>query len=241
MYGNVWEWIEDCWHENYQGAPTDGNVWREKNNGDCFGRVIRGSGWIDAPKNLRSAYRKGLATEVATYDVGFRLARDIPNPLMVASTGKEKLQFTSLKESEKVTTSEHLKGKAQITSLKGNERVTTPEHLKGKCKNVPEGTYLWILARPKFAQNYHPQSNQSDSGPISNGCNGTWEGITHLGASVRNDINRKFEILLVGTDIKGSDIMQNYLKKANRTNRWVGIGQLPEGTTIYQKLTVIRR
>nr|VFJ62883.1 MAG: Formylglycine-generating enzyme, required for sulfatase activity, contains SUMF1/FGE domain [Candidatus Kentron sp. FW] len=263
MYGNVWEWIEDCWHENYQGAPTDGTVWREKNNGDCFERVIRGSGWIDAPKNLRSAYRKTFATEVAAYDVGFRLARDIPNPLVVAPAVEEKVQFTSLndhavgvptprimkerllfhsKESERITTSsEHLKGKAQITSLKGNERVTTPEHLKGECENVPEGTYLWILARPKFAQNYHPQSNQPDSGPISNGCDGTWEGITHLGASVRGDINRKFEILLVGTDIKGSDIMQNYLKKASRTNRWVGIGQLPEGTTIYQKLTVIRR
>ncbi len=41
--GNVWEWVEDCSHQNYQGAPVDGSAWKEANGGDCDRRVVRGS------------------------------------------------------------------------------------------------------------------------------------------------------------------------------------------------------
>nr|VFJ49871.1 MAG: hypothetical protein BECKDK2373C_GA0170839_10279 [Candidatus Kentron sp. DK] len=132
-------------------------------------------------------------------------------------------------------------GEARITSHEKNQRVTTPEYLEGECNNVPEGTYLWVVVRPKFTQNYHPQSNQPDSGPISNGCDGDWEGIAYIGAGPETDINGRFEILLVGVDIKGSTIMQSYLNKAHQTHNWHGISRLPEGATIYQKMTVIRR
>jgi formylglycine-generating enzyme required for sulfatase activity len=42
MLGNVGEWVEDCWHENYDGAPKDGSVWGKQQGGDCARRVIRG-------------------------------------------------------------------------------------------------------------------------------------------------------------------------------------------------------
>ena len=45
MSGNVWEWVEDCWHENHSGAPTDGTAWGKENGGDCGLRVIRGGSW----------------------------------------------------------------------------------------------------------------------------------------------------------------------------------------------------
>ena len=40
--GNVREWVQDCWHDNYQGAPSDGSAWKKEHNGDCNGRVHRG-------------------------------------------------------------------------------------------------------------------------------------------------------------------------------------------------------
>ncbi|WP_297323885.1 formylglycine-generating enzyme family protein [Nitrosomonas sp.] len=59
--GNVWEWIEDCSHDNYQGAPADGSAWKEANGGDCGRRVVRGGSWFGDPQLLRSAGRGGAA------------------------------------------------------------------------------------------------------------------------------------------------------------------------------------
>ena len=56
MHGNVFEWVEDCWNENYQGAaPTDGSAWA---TGNCMLRVMRGGGWWDDDaRHARSAHR----------------------------------------------------------------------------------------------------------------------------------------------------------------------------------------
>ena len=50
MHGNAWQWVEDCYHDNYRGAPTDGSAWT---TGDCGRRVCRGGSWIDDPGALR--------------------------------------------------------------------------------------------------------------------------------------------------------------------------------------------
>ncbi len=75
MSGNVWEWVEDCWHENYQNAPTDGSAWLEINGGDCSRRSIRGGSWSNRPALLRSANRSWLRADGAFINAGFRLAR----------------------------------------------------------------------------------------------------------------------------------------------------------------------
>jgi formylglycine-generating enzyme required for sulfatase activity len=58
MHGNLWKWVEDNWHENYPGAPTDGSAWKEtKVSADSRLCVLRGGSWIDLPGDCRSAYR----------------------------------------------------------------------------------------------------------------------------------------------------------------------------------------
>lgn len=57
MSGNVWEWVEDCLHANYKGAPTDGSAWLEATGGDCSLRVVRGGAWFFTPDALRSSNR----------------------------------------------------------------------------------------------------------------------------------------------------------------------------------------
>ncbi|MGZ8214200.1 MAG: nSTAND1 domain-containing NTPase [Methylosarcina sp.] len=74
--GNVWEWVQDCWHENYDSAPQDGSAWDSRNNGNCGRRVLRGGSWVDTPVGLRSAYRYKLNADYRYYNIGFRLARD---------------------------------------------------------------------------------------------------------------------------------------------------------------------
>ena len=73
MHGNVWEWVQDCWNESYQGAPTDGSAWESD---DCAWRVIRGGAWASHASNLRSANRYGVDRASRDYDYGFRLAQD---------------------------------------------------------------------------------------------------------------------------------------------------------------------
>jgi formylglycine-generating enzyme required for sulfatase activity len=75
MHGNVWEWVEDCLHLNYTGAPEDGAAWSA--TGNCAYHIVRGGSWNDYPIRLRSAYR-GWNTAVSQYDrLGFRVGRTI--------------------------------------------------------------------------------------------------------------------------------------------------------------------
>mgnify|MGYP001312386415 CR=1 FL=1 len=76
MSGNVWEWVEDCWHENYTNAPLDGSSWLDNNNGNngnCNMRVVRGGAWQGAPGDLRTSHRGRDAFDNRTRTHGFRL------------------------------------------------------------------------------------------------------------------------------------------------------------------------
>jgi formylglycine-generating enzyme required for sulfatase activity len=78
MSGNVLEWVEDCWHGNYDGAPPDGRAWREENGGECGRRVVRGGAWFDIPVYLRASFRYRYFAENRFNNIGFRLAQDLP-------------------------------------------------------------------------------------------------------------------------------------------------------------------
>jgi formylglycine-generating enzyme required for sulfatase activity len=74
VHGNVYEWVEDCWHENYQGAPADGSAWV---SGDCTRRGLRGGSWLEDARALAAAARarNGAGNR---YDIdGFRVARTL--------------------------------------------------------------------------------------------------------------------------------------------------------------------
>ena len=72
-HGNAWEWLEDCWHGGYRGAPSDGSAWTT--GGDCGARVMRGGSWYAVPENLRSANRSRLEAGSRNGNLGFRVAR----------------------------------------------------------------------------------------------------------------------------------------------------------------------
>jgi formylglycine-generating enzyme required for sulfatase activity len=72
--GNVWEWGEDCWNEDYEGAPDDGSAWT---SGDCYQRIIRGGSWKSKPGILRAAYRNRHKAGDRENNIGFRVVRTL--------------------------------------------------------------------------------------------------------------------------------------------------------------------
>jgi formylglycine-generating enzyme required for sulfatase activity len=77
MRGNVWEWVEDCYHQNYNQAPMDGSPWT---TGDCIERVVRGGSWLNFPGNLRSASRGRYTPSSRNNFLGFRVGRTLLPP-----------------------------------------------------------------------------------------------------------------------------------------------------------------
>jgi formylglycine-generating enzyme required for sulfatase activity len=74
MHGNVCEWLEDIWHQSYQGAPGDGSVWIQ--GGEPNRRCVRGGEWDDGPMFMRSAFRFWYLPSSRNSTLGFRLAQD---------------------------------------------------------------------------------------------------------------------------------------------------------------------
>ncbi len=72
VHGNVLEWCQDPWHEDYNGAPSDERVWTT--DGDPSLRVLRGGAWYGADFHLRSAYRAGYSSDDRFRGIGFRVA-----------------------------------------------------------------------------------------------------------------------------------------------------------------------
>jgi formylglycine-generating enzyme required for sulfatase activity len=75
MHGNVWEWVQDVVHDDYEGAPLDGSAWEE--GGDQARRILRGGAWLYKPCYLRSALRNGFSSALSNDIVGFRVVREL--------------------------------------------------------------------------------------------------------------------------------------------------------------------
>jgi formylglycine-generating enzyme required for sulfatase activity len=78
MHGNVWEWVEDVWHDSYAGAPVDGSAWTDGEGKESSRvRVGRGGSWSDDPRYLRSAGRDWSLPDLRDSYRGFRVARTL--------------------------------------------------------------------------------------------------------------------------------------------------------------------
>ena len=81
MHGNVWEWCEDDWHEDYEGAPEDGSAWSSKDKNKS-NKLMRGGSWFLIPRNCRSADRNFDSRDSRYIVVGFRVCCILPSILL---------------------------------------------------------------------------------------------------------------------------------------------------------------
>ena len=77
VHGNVFEWVEDCYHESYDRAPTDESAWT---SGNCSIRLLRGGSWNADPRYLRSANRNWGSSDYRSGSLGFRVGRTLVPP-----------------------------------------------------------------------------------------------------------------------------------------------------------------
>ena len=80
MHGNVWEWCQDYWHDDYRGAPTNGSAWLTDNRKDTR-RIKRGGSWENYPRHCRSAFRSSNSSGYRSYTLGFRVVCSAPRAL----------------------------------------------------------------------------------------------------------------------------------------------------------------
>jgi formylglycine-generating enzyme required for sulfatase activity len=73
MHGNVWVWCEDHWHDNDEGAPTDGSAWLDRNAEEDAERILRGGSWLDYPRYCRSAFRGRNSAVGRSDNIGVRV------------------------------------------------------------------------------------------------------------------------------------------------------------------------
>ncbi len=79
MHGNVWEWCQDIWHSNYEGAPNDGRAWFSgASSYKTPYKVMRGGSWLDFPVNSRSVVREGRISWDVSDTLGFRVVCMVP-------------------------------------------------------------------------------------------------------------------------------------------------------------------
>jgi formylglycine-generating enzyme required for sulfatase activity/predicted Ser/Thr protein kinase len=74
LLGNVFEWVEDCWYDNYTGAPIDGSA---RVYADCRERELRGGSWFSSPQYVSASYRNRFEHDYRSSSIGFRLVRDM--------------------------------------------------------------------------------------------------------------------------------------------------------------------
>jgi formylglycine-generating enzyme required for sulfatase activity len=89
--GNVWEWVEDSWHENYDAAPTDGSAWLR--GGDPSFRVVRGGSWRNESELVRAAVRFRRNANVRFYTLGFRVARTVVHEATSREIARDPVSF----------------------------------------------------------------------------------------------------------------------------------------------------
>jgi formylglycine-generating enzyme required for sulfatase activity len=125
VHGNVLEWMEDCYHSNYLGAPNDGSAWT---SGHCSSGVLRGGAWHDSPKLLRSARRATNSRNGRFPSQGFRVARTLP----ASPTSVPAAPPSSAANTEKKTA-------VSLYPLSSDqERALTPKESFKECGVCPE-------------------------------------------------------------------------------------------------------
>jgi len=128
----------------------------------------------------------------------------------------------------------YIKPEVEITYPYDGANVEIGELVRGTSEKISKGQAIWIIVYPYLFDRYYPQNN-----PAAVQANGDWISLTFIG--IEEDVNKKFDIIVVLADKMAQDAFNAYLIQAKDTDTWPGLERLPEGVTIYDRITVTRK
>lgn len=128
----------------------------------------------------------------------------------------------------------YCKPEVKITYPYNGATVEIGELVRGTSEKIPKGQAIWIIVYPYLFDRYYPQNN-----PAAVQANGDWISLTFIG--IEEDVNKKFDIIVVLADKRAQDAFEAYIKQSEVTKTWPGLERLPEGAPIYDRITVIRK
>jgi hypothetical protein len=121
----------------------------------------------------------------------------------------------------------------KITSPEKNAKVSANEMIEGTSQNIPEGNRFWIAVYPRSVNRYYFQDFSPNFMP-----NGDWSNNAVIGD--RMSSGQKFDIYVVLADGEANKLIENHLAECRARQSWPGLEKLPEGTTLFDKVMVIR-
>ncbi len=133
VLGNVSEWVQDCWHASYDGAPSDGRAWE---SGDCSQRMVRGGSWLSLPELVRPAYRNRSNPGGRDLTSGFRLARTLIGGTAMPQAGSQQQEVKARQQAEKARPGAESRKSLRQVGERFRDCPTCPEMVV-----VPAGSY----------------------------------------------------------------------------------------------------
>ena len=122
----------------------------------------------------------------------------------------------------------------KITQPAAGTSVDQTEMVRGTSQRIPGGQLVWVVWFVHKVGRYYPQNNSADIQ-----ANGDWASVTYIG--VAKDVGLKFDVLAVLVDKEGQGAFNRYLAEARDKNNYPGLERLPNGVTIYDRVSVTRR
>ncbi len=136
--------------------------------------------------------------------------------------------FTAESPTTKISTTE-----VKITHPYDGAYVEIVEMVRGTSQKIPEEEVIWIVIFPHIVGSYYPQNDPADVQ-----TNGEWSSLISIG--IEEDVDKEFDILAVLADKNAQYTFNAYLGEAKGKETWPGLQKLPEGASIYDRITVTR-
>jgi hypothetical protein len=126
------------------------------------------------------------------------------------------------------------KPNVKITQPVEGGSVDQTQMVRGTSQAVPEGQAIWVVLYMQKVGRYYPQNQAADVQP-----NGGWASMSYIG--IPSDVGLKFDLIAVLVDKDGRAAFDKYLVNAKNKSDYAGLEQLPNGATVYDRVSVTRR
>ena len=122
----------------------------------------------------------------------------------------------------------------KITEPSEGGSVEPTQMVRGTSRAVPTGQVIWVAVFVQKVGRYYPQNQAADVQP-----NGGWSSLTYIG--IASDVGLKFDLIAVLADRDGQAAFSRYLTDARNKSDYSGMEQLPQGVTVYDRISVTRK